>query len=344
MVHREQLVVQLRRGDLQREPALGHRRGKQRVGAVPGPRIPRGRVLAELPVLPDFHDPRRDQMLGLRQRQYRVTLRVGAAVGDIDAAVAHQHLQQQRLYRRKCPLNCLLVGRAHHPGRQDVRADHTLHLGEVMVFVDRPVVHRHGLGRKERQSGDLMAGEVGDHRRGDPRVGPLHVLAPVRAQRQRHHHIPQQHRHVHRGVGHQRQPEGDQRMSVKVDRQRQGRGHRLPEHMLTDHDAQRAGIQRHDLPWPVDHHMLAGQRQLRRRPQVLLPGAAGTEPLGPDPPQRPVGGNLHHAGAEPVQHVLADELLLGRHRRPRPVQAVGADREDGLPQLPGHQVVPVAAA
>ena len=54
----------------------------------------------------------------------------GAPVGGVDPAVTQQHLQQQRLDPGKCPLDGLLVGRAQHPGGQDVGADDALHLDE----------------------------------------------------------------------------------------------------------------------------------------------------------------------------------------------------------------------
>ena len=333
-VHRQQLVIQLRGRDLQREPALGHRGGEQRVRAVPGARIPRRGVLAELAVLPDLHDPGRDQVLGLRQGEHRVGLGIGAAVGGVDPAPAQQHLQQQRLDPGKCPLDRLLISRPQHPGGEDVGADDALHLDQVVILIDRSVISGDGLGGKERQPGDLVPGEGGDQGRRDTRVRPFHLLAPVRAQRQRHHHITQQHRHVDRGVGDQGEPEGDQRMGVKIQRQGQGSGHRLAEHMLADLHPQRAGVQRDHLPGPVDHHVPAGDRQPGRRPGIPLPGAAGTEPSGPGPPQRPVGRNSH-LRAEPFPDVLADQPVLGGHRDPRPAQALAVHRTDGLPDLLG---------
>ena len=203
-------------------------------------------------------------MLGLREGEHRVGFGIGAPVRDVDPAVAEQHLQQQCLDPGKCPLDSLLIGRAQHPGGQDVRADDPLHLDQMVVLIDRPVIGGDRLRGEERQARDLVPGEGGDQGRRDPRVRPFHVLAPLLAQRKRHHHITQQHRHVDRGIGHQGEPERDQRMSVKINRQGQRRGHRLAEHVLADLDSQRAGIQRDDLPGPVDHHVLAGERQLRR--------------------------------------------------------------------------------
>ena len=341
-VHRQQLVIQLRGRDLQREPALGHRGGEQRVRAVPGARIPRRGVLAELAVLPDLHDPGRDQVLGLRQGEHRVGLGIGAPVSDIDPAPARQHLQQQRLDPGKCPLDRLLISRPQHPGGEDVGADDALHLDQVVILIDRSVISGDGLGGKERQPGDLVPGEGGDQGRRDARVRPFHVLAPVRAQRQRHHHIAQQHRHVDGGVRYQGEPEGDQRMGVEVQAEGERGGHRLAEHVLADLDPERAGIQRDDLPGPVDHHMLAGERQLRRRPGVTLPGAAGTEPFDPHRPQGLIAGN-RHLRAEPVPDVLADQPFPGLHRDPRPVQAFGMHCVDGLAELPGHRVMPAAS-
>jgi hypothetical protein len=63
------------------------------------------------------------------------------------------------------------------PAPEDVRADHPLDLDQVMVLIDRPVVGGDRLGGEERQPGDLAPGELRDHRSGDSRVGPLHLLA-----------------------------------------------------------------------------------------------------------------------------------------------------------------------
>ena len=72
------------------------------------------------PVLPDRHDPGRDQVLHLVDGQHRVGLRVGAAVGDIDPGIAQQLLEQQRPDPAERPLDGLLVRRPQHPGGQDV--------------------------------------------------------------------------------------------------------------------------------------------------------------------------------------------------------------------------------
>jgi hypothetical protein len=106
-----------------------------------------------------------------------------------------------------------------------------------------------------------VSGELRDDGRGQARVGPLQLVAPVRAHRQRHHHIPQQHRDVHRRVGDQREAERDQRMRVGIEGDRQIRLHRVTEDTIADHDRQDRGVQRDDLARPVDHHMPVLHRQ-----------------------------------------------------------------------------------
>ena len=88
--------------------------------------------------------------------------------------------------------------------------------------------------------------------------------------------------------------------------------------------------------------MLAGDRQLRRRPGIPLPGAAGAEPLEPHRPQGLIARD-RHLGAEPLPDVLADQPLPGLHRDPRPVQALGVHGVDGLAELPGHRVAAAAS-
>jgi len=48
-------------------------------------------------------------VLGLRHGEHRVGLGIGAPVSRVDPAPARQHLQQQRLYPGKCPLDGLLA-------------------------------------------------------------------------------------------------------------------------------------------------------------------------------------------------------------------------------------------
>jgi hypothetical protein len=225
----QQLVVKLGARDLQGEPALGHGRGEQRVRAVVADRVPARAVLAELAVLPDRDNPGSDQVLDLSQRQHGIALGVGAAVGHVHSPEARQLLEQQRLDRAENSLASLLVGRAHDPGRDDVRADHPLDLDQMMVPVDRPVVGGDGLDREERQARDLVAGQLSYHGLGDAGVGPGHVLAPVGPHRQRRHHIAQQHRHVHRLLRDQRDPERDQRVRVAVQCEAEVRLDRLAE-------------------------------------------------------------------------------------------------------------------
>jgi hypothetical protein len=116
VVRGQQLVIQLRAGDLHREPALCHRGGEQRVRAVVADRIPARRMFAQAPVLPDRHDPGGDQMLHRIDGEYRVGLRVDAAVGHVHAAVAEQVLEQQAADRAECPFHGLLgPSRQLHP-------------------------------------------------------------------------------------------------------------------------------------------------------------------------------------------------------------------------------------
>jgi len=187
-----------------------------------------------------------------------------------------------------------------------------------------------------------MPGELGDHGGGDARVGPLQFLAPVLAHRQRHHHVAQQHRHVHRGVGHQREPERDQRVGVDVQGNRQVALQAVAEDPVAEHHREHRGVQRHHLAGPVHQHVPVPGRQVRR-PGVALPGPARAEPLPPDPAEGLVAGH-RRVRAEALPDVLADHGLLGAHAHLRPAQRLLADREDRLPDLLGDRRVPAALA
>ena len=128
-------------------------------------------------------------MFHISDGEYRVGLRVHTAVGDIDTGVAEQVLEQQRADGAKGPFHRLLVGRTKNPGRQYVRPDHPLHLDQMMIFIDTAVIGGDRFRGEERHPGHPVPGELRHHRGGDARVGPFHVLAPVIAQRKRHHHV-----------------------------------------------------------------------------------------------------------------------------------------------------------
>lgn len=128
----QQLIEQVRGRDLHREPGLGERHREQRVRAVSAVWIPCRGVLAELATLPDRDDPGGDQVLHLVHGQRCVGGRVGAAVGDVDAGVSGQVLEQQLPDHPERVLAGGLVSRAQHPGRQDVAADHPLRFDEVV--------------------------------------------------------------------------------------------------------------------------------------------------------------------------------------------------------------------
>ncbi len=91
-------------------------------------------------------------MLELVGRQHRVRGRVGPAVGDVDAGVADQVLEQKLSDHAEGPLNGGLVGRPQHPRGQDLAAEHPLDLDQVVVAVDRSVVGGHRLRGEERQA------------------------------------------------------------------------------------------------------------------------------------------------------------------------------------------------
>ncbi|WP_236719182.1 hypothetical protein [Wenjunlia vitaminophila] len=190
-------------------------------------------------------------MLELVGHQHCIRCRIGSTIGDVDAGVTDQMLEQQLPDHTERPLDGGLVGRPPHPRGQDLVAEHPLDSDQVMVAIDRSVVGGHRLRSEERQVGHRVPGELGYHRGRQARVGPFQVLAPVRPHRQRHRHIPQHHRDVRRGVGDQRQPESDQRVRADVQGQGEVHLHRIAEHMLADHHRQHRGVQRDDLARPV---------------------------------------------------------------------------------------------
>ncbi len=215
----------------------------------------------------------------------------------------------------------------------------------MVVLVGAAVVGGDRLRREERQGRDLVAGELGDHLRRHAGVGPFHLLAPALAHRQRHHHVPQQHRDVHRRVRHQRQPERDDRVRVEVQREREHHRDRIPEHRLTDLHRQRRRIQRDDLARPVHHHPPAGVLGLLRRTHITLPSPARAEPLPPHHGQRRAAGNLlRREAGEHLPHVLVQQAVLGPHADPRAPQALPPDGEDRLPDLLGDARMTPAAA
>jgi len=202
------------------------------------------------------------------------------------------------------------------------------------------VVRGDSLRGEERQSGDFVSGELGDHRGRDPRIGPGHLRAPVRPHRQRHHHVPQQHRHVHRGIGHQREPERDQRVRADVEAEGQVNAHRVAEYALAHLHRQHRSVQRNDLPGTGNHDVAGLHRQLSRA-GVTLARPARPEPLPPYPAKRPVAGNPGPGlGAERLEHVLPDQEILGAHRDPRAVQRLLPDRQHRFPDLPGDAGMP----
>ncbi|WP_406274491.1 heavy metal translocating P-type ATPase [Nocardia sp. NBC_00881] len=180
----------------------------------------------------------------------------GPEVLESTRRVAGQLLEQQRTCRAKRSFDRLLVRRTQHPRRKDVAAQHLLNLDQVMVAIDRSVVGGDRLRGEERQPGDAVACELGDRVRRKARVRPLHILTPVRAHRQRHRDVAQQHRDIDRTVGHQRQPEPHHRAGEHVQGQGQVNRHRFTEHCLADLDRQDRRIQHHHLPGPVDRHVL----------------------------------------------------------------------------------------
>ncbi len=271
-------------------------------------------------------------MLHLGHGQDCVALRVHAAVGRVHPLVARQDPEQQGLDGPERPLHGLLVGRTQDPAGAYVRPDHPLDLDQMMVLVDRAVVGGDGLGREERQARDLVASELGHQRGRDTGVGPLHVLAPVRPHRQRHHHVAQHHGHVDRGVGDQRQPERHDRMRVHVQGQGQVDRNGVAEDVLADLDRQDRGVERHHLARPVDHDVPAGRDLLGAggRAQVPLPCSAGAEPLLPHRPQRRVARH-RLVGTEGLPDVLVDQTLAVLRAELGTVQRLRPDREQRLP-------------
>ena len=200
-------------------------------------------------------------MLHLVHGQHRIGGRVGPTIGDVDAGVARQQLEQQLPEHAERPLAGSLVRGPQDPGWKHVAAEYPLHFDQMMVSVDGSVVGGHRLRGEERKTGDPMPGELGNDGRGQARIGPLQLVAPVRAHRQRHHHIPQQHRDVHRRVGHQRKPECNHRVRVSIKGDRQVWLHRVAEDAFADHDRQDCRVQRDDLARPVDHDVPVLHRQ-----------------------------------------------------------------------------------
>ena len=190
-----------------------------------------------------------------------------------------------------------------------------------------------GLRGEERQPGRLVSGELGDDRGRDPGIGPGHLRAPALPHRQRHHHVAQQHRDVDRRVRHQGEPERDQRVRIDIQGQGQVNAHRVAEHALADLHRQHRGVQRDDLPGTGDHDV-AGLCRQPVRAVVARAGPAGTEPLSPDPAERPVAGEPR-LGAERLAHVLADQDVPGFHRHPGAVPCLLPDRQHRFPDLPG---------
>jgi len=72
-------------------------------------------------------------VLQLGHRQDGVAFRVGAAVGDVDAGVAGQPLEQQRADAAEDALDEVLVLGPQNPGGKDVAPQVLLDLDQVMV-------------------------------------------------------------------------------------------------------------------------------------------------------------------------------------------------------------------
>ncbi|CAM5488038.1 hypothetical protein SAVIM40S_00367 [Streptomyces avidinii] len=322
-VHGQQLVVQLRLRDLHADPIPRGRGGEEGIRAVPAARIPSGRVLVETSVLPDLHDPRGQQVLHLRQRPCRVALRVGAAVGNVDAAVAEEELQQERLDSGEGPLAGGFVLRPHRPRWQQIDPQPRRSLDEVVALVDGAVVAGHRLRSEERQPGDRVPGQFGHQRRRGAGVGPFRLRAPVRPHRQRQQHVPQQHCHLHRRLRPRSEAERDDRVGAGVQRDRQVHRDRLGEDVVHHLHRQRRRIEDHHLSRPADvhgsfrHPCLGGRG---RRADVALASAARPEPFPPHLRQGRAVRYRNLAVGKALTHVLVDQPLLRGHAHPRAVQ------------------------